>query len=293
MSRASLASNFTDMNQEAPRSALGSEPRTAPQWPGGATWAFVMSVDFDAEEVWIGENPDNEHRPGVLSQGAYGPKVAIPLLLSMFDDLSIPATFFVPGRDAQRHPGRMREIIAAGHEIGHHGYTHRSPTDLNEADELEELRAGLKVLQELGAIVCGYRSPSWDFSPNTSRLLEKLGFEYSSNLMDDIRPYRHKDVDLIEVPIHWSLDDAPHFWFDSSTWTKTIRSAAEVERIWVDEIDGIRALGGVAVLTVHPFVIGRPGRLPALRRTLEHVRERSDVWVATAGEVAAWMRDNG
>jgi peptidoglycan/xylan/chitin deacetylase (PgdA/CDA1 family) len=261
-------------------------------WPDGATWAFVMSVDFDAEEVWIGENPENEHRPGVLSQGAYGPKVALPLLLKMFHELSISATFFVPGRDAERHPGRVREILAAGHEVGHHGYTHRSPTDLTESEELEELHAGLDALRLLGANVRGYRSPSWDFSPHTSRLLEKLDFEYSSNLMDDIKPYRHQGVDLVEVPIHWSLDDAPHFWFDATTWTKTIRSAQEVERIWLDEIEGISNLGGVAVLTVHPFVIGRPGRLPALRRTLEYVNQRSDVWIATAAEVAAWAREN-
>lgn len=266
--------------------------RKRPPWPHGATWAFVMSVDFDAEEVWIGENPENERRPGVLSQGAFGPKVAMPLLLSIFDELDIAATFFVPGRDAERHPGRVREILAAGHEVGHHGYTHRSPTDLSEADELEELRAGLDVLRRLGATVRGYRSPSWDFSPNTSRLLEKLGFEYSSNLMDDIKPYIHRDVDLVEIPIHWSLDDAPHFWFDSTTWTKTIRSADEVERIWIDEIRGISELGGVAVLTVHPFVIGRPGRLPALRRTLEYVRQCPDVWIATAAEVAAWSKEN-
>jgi peptidoglycan/xylan/chitin deacetylase (PgdA/CDA1 family) len=165
MSGTSLASNFIDMNQDAPRSALGSEPRIGPQWPGGARWAFVMSVDFDAEEVWIGENPDNEHRPGVLSQGAYGPNVAVPLLLSMFDDFSISATFFVPGRDAQRPSDRVYEIIAAGHEIGHHGYTHRSPTDLNQAEELEGLRAGLEVLQELGATVRGYRSPFLGLQP--------------------------------------------------------------------------------------------------------------------------------
>lgn len=269
---------------------MSANPAERRPWPGRATWAFVMSVDFDAEEVWIGEDPANRHRPGVLSQGAYGPKVAVPLMLDLFARYECRATFFVPGRDAERHPDSVRSIIAAGHEVGHHGYTHRSPTTLDEAEEREELRAGLEVLEGLGAKVRGYRSPSWDFSPHTADLLAEFGLDYSSNLMDDIAPYRHAAADLVEVPIHWILDDAPHFWFDATTWTKSMRSAAEVERLWLDEIAGIRTLGGVAVLTVHPFVIGRPGRLPALERTLAWVAAQPDVWMTTAGEVAQWTR---
>ena len=44
----------------------------SPSWPGGARGAVAFTFDFDAEEVWIGEDPDNADRPGVLSQGTYG-----------------------------------------------------------------------------------------------------------------------------------------------------------------------------------------------------------------------------
>ena len=56
------------------------------------------------------------------------------------------------------------------------------------------------VLRGFGADVVGYRSPSWDFSPRTLDLLEQHGFAYSSNLMDDIRPYRHPGKRLAELP---------------------------------------------------------------------------------------------
>ena len=87
----------------------------------------VVSFDFDAEEVWIGEDPSNAHKPGTLSQGTYGAKVAVPLLLDLLRRLDLPASFFVPGRVAERYPHRVEEILAAGHEVGHHGYTHTSP----------------------------------------------------------------------------------------------------------------------------------------------------------------------
>jgi peptidoglycan/xylan/chitin deacetylase (PgdA/CDA1 family) len=260
---------------------------TAPElWPESARWGFVMSIDFDAEEVWIGEDPANAHRPGVLSQGRYGPKVAVPLLLAMLERLGIYATFFVPGKDAERHPHSIRAIVAAGHEVAHHGYTHRSPDRLSPTEEADELRKGRQVLTDLGAEVVGYRSPSWDFSAVTPDLLEQHGFLYSSNLMDDIRPYRHTDHDLVELPVHWILDDAPHFWFDDSTWTKTIRLPSEVLELWQGEAAGIRELGGLVMLTVHPFIIGRPGRLAMLEEFLRWVQSHPDVWIATARQVA-------
>ncbi|GBC86165.1 Peptidoglycan deacetylase [bacterium HR12] len=255
-------------------------------WPEGRTAAAAFTFDFDAEEVWIGEDPENAHRPGVLSQGTYGAKVAIPLILELLERRGVRATFFIPGRVAERYPGRVRSILEAGHEVGHHGYTHTSPTKLTAEEEEAELVRGKEVLTSLGAEVRGYRSPSWDISPHTLRLLEAHGFAYSSQFMDDIRPYRHEGSRIVEVPIQWILDDAPHFWFDGATWTKKISTPSEFFEIWQAEFLGIRRLGGACVFTMHPQIIGRPGRLEVLERVIDLVLGCEDVWVATAGEIA-------
>lgn len=251
------------------------------------TWDLVVSFDFDAEEVWIGEDPANAHKPGTLSQGTYGAKVAVPLLLDLLRRVEITASFFVPGRVAERYPQRVEEILAAGHEVGHHGYTHTSPLSLTPEQEEAELVRGREILVSLGADVRGYRSPSWELSPVTLSLLEGHGFAYSSNLMDDIRPYRHAGHDIVELPVHWTLDDAPHFWFDLRSWSKTIRSSAEVRTIWQEEVEGIAALGGLAMLTMHPQIIGRLGRVRMLESFLLWAREQPGVRIATAAEVAA------
>jgi peptidoglycan-N-acetylglucosamine deacetylase len=193
-------------------------------WPEGMSCAAAFSFDFDAEEVWIGEDPANAGKPGVLSQGTYGAKVAVPLLLELLARKELRATFFIPARVAERHADRVRAIVESGHEIAHHGYTHTSPTTLSEDAEEEELTKGLDILRSFGAEVVGYRSPSWDFSEHTEALLERHGFLYSSNFMDDLVPYRRAGTSLIEVPVRWILDDAPHFWFDAATWTKKITS---------------------------------------------------------------------
>ena len=65
-------------------------------WPNGAKAAAAFTFDFDAEEVWIGEDPTNADKPGILSQGTYGAKVAVPLVLDVLDRRSV------------RHAGRDR-----------------------------------------------------------------------------------------------------------------------------------------------------------------------------------------
>jgi peptidoglycan-N-acetylglucosamine deacetylase len=255
-------------------------------WPDGARAAVAFTFDFDAEEVWIGEDPSNAGKPGVLSQGTYGAKVAVPLVLDVLERSGVRATFFVPGRVAERHPARVEEIVARGHELAHHGYTHTSPTALSPDEEERELVKGREALEVFGAPVRGYRSPSWDFSEATLTLLQRHGFAYSSNLMDDIHPYRHPDSPIVEVPVHWILDDAAHFWFDPATWTKKISTVEEVRSIWEHEVLGICALGGVAVVTCHPQIIGRPGRIGFLEEFVTLVQSLPNVWVATTGEIA-------
>jgi peptidoglycan-N-acetylglucosamine deacetylase len=258
-------------------------------WPDGARAAAAFTFDFDAEEVWLADDPANADRPGVLSVGTYGAKVAVPLILDLLRRHALKATFFVPGRVAERYPDRVREIIADGHEIGHHGYTHTPPSKLSPAAEEDELVRALAILRDLGGDPVGYRSPSWDFSPQTTDLLERHGFAYSSNLMDDLRPYRHEGKRLVELPIQWILDDAPHFWFDSvGGWNRRISAPSEVREIWESEFRGIRDLGGSFILTMHPQVIGHRYRMMMLDRLIQHMKSKPGVWFATHEQIARY-----
>jgi peptidoglycan/xylan/chitin deacetylase (PgdA/CDA1 family) len=256
-----------------------------------ATSTFVPTFDFDAEEVWIGDDPANASRPGVLSQGTFGAKVAIDLILHLLADKGITGTFFVVGKVAERYPEKARRIIAEGHEVAVHGYTHRSPSALTREEEEDELARTLAILRDLGADPVGYRSPSWDFSENTLPLLAAAGLTYSSNMMDDIRPYMHEAYDLVELPVQWILDDAPHFWFDGGSWDKKIARPAEVREIWEEELRGIHDLGGITVLTMHPQIIGRPSRLRMLSGFLDWVKAQDGVRIMTAREAAEAARE--
>jgi len=256
-------------------------------WPEAKRSAVCLTFDFDAEEVWLADDPANAERPVAMSQGTFGAKVAVPLILEILGRHAVRSTWFVPGRVAERHPDRIREIVGAGHELACHGYTHREPAGMEAAEEERELVRAREALDAFGAEVLGYRAPGWACGLGTIELVERHGFTYSSDFMDDIHPYVHEGTRVVELPVSWILDDAPHFWFDADSWDKKISSPSEVLEIWRAEILGIRDLGGLAVVTFHPQVIGRPGRLPLLDELIGWVLELGDVEVPTCAEVAA------
>ena len=255
-------------------------------WPGSYKAAASLTFDFDAETVWVALDPANADRPGVLSIGAYGARVGVSLILDTLARHSVRATFFVVGRNAELYPELVKRMIAEGHEVAIHGYTHTPPAQLSPEEEERELVMARNALEAVGATITGYRSPSWDVSPVTLDLLTRHGLEYSSQFMADIRPYRHEGRTLIELPIQWVLDDWPYFAFGPGQMDRPIQATGPVETIWREEFDGICALGGHFILTMHPQVIGRPSRVALLDRFIGHIRSRPDVWIATCAEVA-------
>ena len=167
-------------------------------------------------------------------------------------------------------------------------YTHASPHQLTKEQEEDQLTRTRKILEGFGSEVTGYRSPSWDLSENTLPLLQKHGFRYSSNLMDDIRPYRHPDTDMIELPIQWILDDWVHFGFGPGSWGSKISTDSEVREIWDSEFEGISELGGSFILTMHPQVIGRPSRIKLLDEFISFVKSHDNSWITTCSEIATY-----
>jgi peptidoglycan/xylan/chitin deacetylase (PgdA/CDA1 family) len=86
----------------------------------------------------------------------------------------------VPGHTADHHPDAVAAILAGGHEVGHHGYLHRSSETLDVSGQRAELEQGLTALGRHGVRPLGYRSPGWELTPDTLGMLAELGFSYDS-----------------------------------------------------------------------------------------------------------------
>jgi peptidoglycan/xylan/chitin deacetylase (PgdA/CDA1 family) len=261
-------------------------------WLGSSAALAVLSFDVDAESAILAEGREYAGHPTTMSHQRYGPTVGVPRILELLEDLGVPATFFVPGWTAERYPAAVDSILAAGHEIAHHGHSHRSPLRMEDAEERRDLEAGLAALDRFGVRPEGYRTPSWEPSARTFDLLAEYGFGYDSSLMDDDKPYVLETGSLVELPAHWSLDDWNQYMYlpDPRSGPGTVHPPSRAIRLWQEELDGMRRHGCLFCLTMHPFLSGRPGRVEALRGLVEHAQRCGDVELVSCGEVARRAR---
>jgi peptidoglycan/xylan/chitin deacetylase (PgdA/CDA1 family) len=266
-------------------------------------YAVCLTFDFDALSVWLGGYETVSR--AMLSRGEYAATVAVPRILDLLAEYDILSTFFVPGHTAESFPEQVEAILAAGHEVAHHGYGHEDPSTQTPNEERRSLEKGLAVLERLlGHPPLGYRSPSWDYSDATLPLLVEHGFLYDSSLFaGDFHPYhprlgdrvgideplqKGQEADIWEFPVDFSLDDWPHFTFNFDPLRVGLSAPSKVLEIWAGDFDYLaeHEERGVFTVTMHPQVIGRGHRMALVERFVEHVLSNGSARFVRLGELA-------
>jgi peptidoglycan/xylan/chitin deacetylase (PgdA/CDA1 family) len=277
--------------------------------PAGKKVAFGLGVDFDALSLWDGTF--HTLSPEYLSRGEFGAEVAAQRLLRLFEKRHIKTTWCIPGHTADTFPDPCKEVIAAGHEIAHHGYAHENPTQANKETERQAFLRGLDALARIGVRPRGYRSPGWDVSAHTLDLLEELGFIWDSSLMaNDLHPYYPRHVTrpstvqhgsyevaasaslfsppsaILELPVSWYLDDFPAMEFVSRTQAG-LMAVSQLEERWRATFDYAvtEEEGCCYLLTIHPQTSGRAHMLPMLDRLIGYMQEQGATFM-TLSEIA-------
>lgn len=135
------------------------------------------------------------------------------LILQMFDEADVKATFFTLGWVAQRHGGLMRRIVEAGHELASHGWDHERVFRFDKDSFAADLERSRKVLEDAsGQRITGYRAPSFSIDGRTPwayMALHEQGFEYSSS----VAPITHD---------HYGWREAPRFAFKPLPWSDLV-----------------------------------------------------------------------
>lgn len=266
------------------------------QWKNDAKCAVTISFDIDGKERWLARARAGKEEfasPLLSHYGEYGPKVAMPRILDMFDEYDIPGGFFIPGMVAEEHPEMTQKIHEAGHEIGFHGHTHAGLAGLSDEEEAEEFARALDTFESLiGETPVGYRQ--WSSQRTLNRAIE-LDFEYGSMTSANDIPYvlEGEAGDIIEVPVHASISDTAYFTFQLAPvlpHQNGIDSPSKVYDIWSSEFDGCYKRGRLFHLVLHPQMIGRPHRLEMLEELIQYIKGHSDVWIATPREIARYWR---
>jgi peptidoglycan-N-acetylglucosamine deacetylase len=259
------------------------------RWPQNKSTAISLTFDVDAEAGFLGESPSYARRLTSLSEGRFGVTRGVPRILELLRRHKIPATFFVPGYTAEQHPAVIETLLEAGHEIGHHGHMHLRSDKVSLQEQVDEMERGLEALVRAGAPKpVGYRSSSWELTPETFELLIQHQFAYDSSCMGDDRPYFEQwgGAQILELPVHWSLDDYPMFGWGIDNGGNFSHPRMLFDT-WLAEYESARRDARHTTFTLHPEVIGRAARFEQLERLVERMVSDGDVWFARLDAVAA------
>ncbi|MGZ5927308.1 MAG: polysaccharide deacetylase family protein [Rhizomicrobium sp.] len=263
-------------------------------WPDGARCAFALSFDSDHE---TNELRDGGKSIGRLSWGQYGARVGVPRIAALLARHDVRASFYVPAVTALIYPEEQQALVAAGHEIGIHGWIHELNSILPyEAERDLMLRASDTLTKVTGNRPVGLRTPSWDFSPSTLRIQKEMGLLYDSSLMADEDCYElllHGEPSgVIEMPVEWVRDDAVYFMMNRFQAQRPYTPPTDVFDIFRREFDAAYGEGGIFQLTCHPHIIGYRSRIWILDELIRHAKAKKDVWFATHEEVVRWAKAN-
>ncbi|GHF78995.1 peptidoglycan/xylan/chitin deacetylase (PgdA/CDA1 family) [Amycolatopsis bartoniae] len=266
-------------------------PLRPESWPGGARVAVALSFDSDHETPAL---RDGEVLPGKLSQGEYGARVGVPRIMELLRRFEAPATFFMPAVSALLHDGEAKSYVDEGHEVALHGWIHERNTQLSpEAERDLAFRAADTLERLVGTRPVGIRTPSWDLSPHSLRIVRELGLTYDSSLMADDDCYEvladGEPTGIVELPVEWIRDDMPYFMMDRFTYLRPYTTPRGVLSIWRDEFDVAYAEHGIFQLTLHPHCIGHRSRITILTELLEHIASHEGVWFATHAQIADYV----
>lgn len=260
--------------------------------------AVAITVDFDGASGWDG----TAHRASLayLERGRFGAEFGVPRLLEILEKNNIKSTWFIPGHTFYTFSDACEMVIKSGHEIGAHGYDHENITELSYEEEAKIMENALLAFKHFDCKKpVSYRSPAWDYSPNTTKILIENEFQYDSSLMaSDIYPFFNQNIvhdgnsydiysepsGIINFPPSWFLDDFVEAEFALGLLTG-LKSTESILYRWKELYDfAAQQDGACYVLTIHPQTIGRGHMLRMFQNLLIYLQEKG-AWFTTIEEM--------
>jgi putative urate catabolism protein len=278
-----------------------------PRWPGGARIALQFVLNFEEggeNSVLHGDAGSEQFLSEMASPPAfaarhlsmesiyeYGARVGVWRLLREFEHRGLPLTVFGVGMALERCPEVAAAFVELGHEVACHGWRWISYQQVDEATEREHLALGLAAVERM----TGQKALGWYTgrdSPATRRLVvDHGGLEYDSDHYGDDLPFwlqvRRSDGHLApHLVVPYTLDNndmrfaLPQGFSHGEPFFAYLRDAFDVLYAEGAERPAMMSVG------MHCRLLGRPGRMRALQRFLDHVQAHDRVWVARRIDIA-------
>lgn len=264
--------------------------------------SFVVNVEEGAEmSVAAGDKgPEPVDELGVAlkipvrnygneSNYQYGIRAGAPRVMRLLAQHGFQCTFTAAAVALEKAPQLAAAIAAAGHEVCSHGHRWVHQFSFDETREREFIRAATRSIER----TTGTRPYGWLsrylLTANTRRLLIEEGYTYHmDDYGDDVPRWESVDIDgeersIVIVPYALDTNDMK-FWiapgYTPQQWLDY--AVATFDQLY----DEGSTSPGIMSLGLHLRIIGRPGRIGALARFMQHVASHKDVWVTSRLAIA-------
>ena len=280
----------------------GQRPPHA-EWPGGARLALQIVMNWeegsersilhgdDGAETYLHEVPGTAAVAGarnlqIESTYEYGTRAGLWRLLGLFRERAVPISVFAVGMAVDRYPEAARAIVEAGHEVVSHGWRWIDYQFVSENVEREHIRQAVASIER----AAGARPLGWytgRLSPNTRRLVvEEGGFLYDADAYNDDLPYWVEVAGRPHLVVPYTLDNNDmkfgtlHGFSTGDEFFTYLRDAFDV--LYTEGGDRPKMMS----VGLHMRLVGRPGRIGALARFLDHVQRHEAVWICRRLDIA-------
>ena len=249
------------------------------------------SEAFLSEIVGAAPWPGQRHM-SMESIYEYGSRVGIWRLLNLFEQKQIPITVFAVAMALARNPAVADAVVGAGHEICSHGYRWIDYRDVPEATEREHLHKAVELIEQL----TGERPLGWytgRTSENTRRLVvEEGGFLYDADDYNDDLPFWTTVNGHQHLVVPYTLD-ANDMRFATP---QGFNSGDQFFSYLKDTFDTLYEEGSriprMMSVGLHCRLVGRPGRIRALERFIDHAQRHEGVWFCRRVDIARHWRQH-
>jgi putative urate catabolism protein len=274
-----------------------------PGWPHDARIAvsIVLNYEEGGENCVLHGDPHSEsvltdvggeplrgaRNLNVESTFEYGSRVGFWEILRLLEQHGVEATIYAVGMALERNPEAAAAIARTSLEVACHGQRWIDHQFVSEDVERADLERNVEVITRLiGRPPLGWYSGRP--SPNTRRLVvESGGFLYDSDAYNDDLPYWTWVAGRPHLVI-------PHTFDVNDSRLQRGGDFATGEEFFVycrDAFDWLYRKGAAGeprmmTISLHGRIIGRPGRIQALARILEHIRRHDAVWLCNRSAIA-------
>lgn len=273
------------------------------RWPGDARLALSVVVNVEeGSEYSVGEGdritePVDElsvsltkpiRNYGNESNYRYGVKEGHARIAALLDRYGVTATYTAAALSLERAPEIAAYLHGSRHETCSHGWRWIHQFRMDEAAEREFIRKAADSIEK----TTGTRPVGWLsrylHTADTRRLLQEEGFQYHMDDYSADAPFwgevEGSDQPMVIVPYQLDTNDMKMWLAPGYTPSQWLEYAIDTfETLYAEGAGQPRMMS----LGLHLRIIGRPGRIGAFEKFLQHVQERSGVWYATRRDIAA------